>query len=312
VSSSPEITVVMAVYDGAALLQATIDSVLSQDADFELVCVDDGSNDGSAQLLASAAEGDSRVRVLHQAHRGLTAALVRGCAAARGDFIARQDVGDLSLPGRLAAQRAQIATSAEISLVSCGTRFVGPAGEVLYEVARSGEQMERSYRELDLHRLLGVTHHGAVMFRGDSYRAAGGYREPFQVAQDLDLWLRLSERGRLAGLQEVLYVARLDPTSISGMRRPEQIRAARVALACAQRRRSGADDTPLLDSPFLQRRPTGRVGRAWRAAQSRYFIGACLASTQPSAARRYYRQAIRAFPLHLRSWVALGSLRMVR
>src|SRR6187455_3363395 len=104
-TTTPLVSVVMSVYNGAKCLRDSVQSVLAQEGvDFEFIIVDDGSTDASGSLLSEFAESDSRVRVIHQHNRGLTRALIQGCAAARGPFIARQDCGDLSLPGRLAAE----------------------------------------------------------------------------------------------------------------------------------------------------------------------------------------------------------------
>src|SRR4051812_15394116 len=103
---SPTISVVMSVYNGAATLTATLESILSQsDSDFEVVVVDDGSTDATAEILRRTAAADQRLRVLRQENRGLTAALIVGCQTARAPIIARHDCGDRSLPGRLAMQR---------------------------------------------------------------------------------------------------------------------------------------------------------------------------------------------------------------
>ena len=102
-SGRPLLSVVMGVYNGGAALTESVNSVLEQsDVALELVVVDDGSTDGSASLLDSLAAQNARLRVIHQKNSGLTLALIRGCEAARGDFIARQDCGDRSLPGRFA------------------------------------------------------------------------------------------------------------------------------------------------------------------------------------------------------------------
>src|SRR5512134_3441174 len=106
---TPEISVVMGVCNAGERLAATIESVRSQEGvDLELVIVDDGSTDGSAAIIAGCAAADPRIRAIRQPNRGLTAALIAGCAASRAGLIARQDAGDLSLPGRLRAQREHL------------------------------------------------------------------------------------------------------------------------------------------------------------------------------------------------------------
>ena len=104
-TAEPTISVVMSVYNGADTLRDTVESVLSQEGvDFEFIIVNDGSSDASASILDDLAAADARIRLLHQANQGLTKALINGCALARGQYIARQDVGDYSLENRLLRQ----------------------------------------------------------------------------------------------------------------------------------------------------------------------------------------------------------------
>src|SRR5262245_31636274 len=105
--STPEVSVVMSVYNGASHLAATIDSILSQEeVELEFIVVNDGSTDGSGDILDRYALQDGRVRVTHQGRAGLTRALIAGCEIAKGKFIARQDAGDFSFPSRLKSQAA--------------------------------------------------------------------------------------------------------------------------------------------------------------------------------------------------------------
>ena len=92
--STPEVSVVMSVYNGAQSLVRTLDSILAQQAvELELIVIDDGCDDGSGRLLDELAARHPRMRVVHQDNTGLTRALIRGCGMARGAFIARHDAG---------------------------------------------------------------------------------------------------------------------------------------------------------------------------------------------------------------------------
>ena len=104
-SYNVDVSVVMSVYNEADGLRRTIDSVLSQEGiDLEFIIVNDGSTDESPDILKEYARNYSHLKILHQDHIGLTKALISGCSAARGKYIARQDAGDISLPGRLQTQ----------------------------------------------------------------------------------------------------------------------------------------------------------------------------------------------------------------
>ena len=135
----PSISVVMSVYNGAEHLRESMDSVLSQESvGFEFIIVNDGSIDESGEILDGYAKNDTRVRIIHQENRGLTRALIRGCTESRGKYIARQDVGDVSMKKRLALQKEALDANDELFFVSCWTEYCGPEWEFLYMVEGTG------------------------------------------------------------------------------------------------------------------------------------------------------------------------------
>lgn len=142
--SVPDVSVVMGVFNDAQTLGRTLTSVLNQaGCVFEFVVVNDGSTDESGRILEQWAADDARLQVIHQENMGLTEALIRGCAKARGCYIARQDGGgDLSLPGRFVRQVEILDSRPDVVLTSCGTRFVGPSGERLFEVQQQGGELQ--------------------------------------------------------------------------------------------------------------------------------------------------------------------------
>jgi glycosyltransferase involved in cell wall biosynthesis len=109
--ADPVVSVVLPVYNGARTVGRAIDSILGQGlADLEVLVVNDGSTDSTADVLA--ARGDPRMRILTQENLGLVAALNRGIAAARGRYVARMDADDEALPQRLERQVAFLRSSA--------------------------------------------------------------------------------------------------------------------------------------------------------------------------------------------------------
>lgn len=305
----------MGVHNGRAALDRTLDSVLSQQGvDLEFVVVDDGSTDGTAELLARRAESDSRLRVLNQSdNQGLTEALIRGCAEAHGRYIARQDCGDRSLPDRLRWQAAWLDARPDASMVSCHTRNLGVYGELAYECRIAAEVLDSSLRSSTDGVAQGPSHHGSVMMRASCYRAVGGYRQPFVVAQDIDLWLRLVEIGQVGVVDDVLYESQLSPTGISANRIALQAELCALAVRLARaRRESGPDaERALLASArdplaFSECRKAGSSSRSKREAAYLYFLGRCIVGREPELARRYFRSALRIRPWHLRSWYGLA------
>src|SRR5262249_20678225 len=239
---------------------------------------------------------------------GLTRALIRGCDAARGEFIARQDAGDISLPGRLARQRRILATDPAVVMVSCATRFVGPSDEELFTVAQSSEELEEGLMQLTIKKVRGPSCHPSVMFRRSTYKQVGGYRAAFPVAQDLDLWMRISEVGRCFAMPEVLCQVKLAPGSISATRREDQLRATQSILACAAARRVGKSEAEALsrwqrELASLRAREARSTGR--EHARFYYFIARALRRHRPDLSGLYYWKSIRSWMLYPRAWAGL-------
>lgn len=303
----PDVSVVMGVFNAAARLRQTLKSVLEQEGcSLEFVVVDDGSTDGTSEILAEVAGTDARLVVIRQSNAGLTQALLKGCAAARAPFIARQDAGDMSLPGRLALQREALCADPTLAFVSSATEYVEPRGDFLYKSAAPA-QAEVACDIIDLDREFGViggpSHHGAVMFRVASYREAGGYRPEFYFGQDWDLWYRLARTGRFRALQATHYRALVGANDISTAYRRPQEELAQLSLQALRLRESGLSDASVLHAA-RRIRPEKRGGR--QRASGNYFIGECLRRNGNTLrAREYFAKAIRIEPWHLRSWLRL-------
>jgi len=305
-TTSPQVSVVMAVYNGEQTLADTLESILTQQGvDFECIVVNDGSTDLSRDILQHYSEKDTRLRVIEQDNQGLTRSLIRGCAEARGEFIARQDAGDVSLPGRIQKQSNFLHSHADFCMVSCGTRMVGLQGEELQIVQQTEEDAEQGLHRLALAEICGPSHHGSVMFRRNLYNRVGGYRFQFAVAQDLDLWIRLAEHGRHWAVQEVLYQAALTPGSISMVNRDQQLVSAQFIIEAARLRRAGKSEQQILDNAVAFSAREANTRKQGNVANGYYFLGCCLLRRDPVAARSYFQSARQADPLHFKAWFRL-------
>jgi glycosyltransferase involved in cell wall biosynthesis len=205
---SEAISVLLPVRDGVQTLDRAVVSVLaSRDVDLELVCVDDGSTDGSAGLLDAWAGRDPRVRVLQTPPRGIVAALNLGLAAARAPLVARMDADDEMHPDRLALQATRFATQPDLALVGCQVESFRDGG-LQNGYALYTEWVNGLVSAEDIARECFVEcpiPHPTWMFRRAVVCALGGYAdEPWP--EDLDLLYRLLAGGHaIAKLPAVLY-----------------------------------------------------------------------------------------------------------
>jgi glycosyltransferase involved in cell wall biosynthesis len=220
----------MAVYNAAPWLAEAVDSVLGQTfADFELIVVDDGSVDATPEILRR--YRDPRLRVIPQRQSGQTPALNHGLRAARGALIARMDGDDVALPERFARQVAFLEAHPEVGLLGTACREISASGEVLRTITPPSD--DRMLRRI-LIRMNPFTH-SSMMFRRSVLDTSGWYDEGFVVAQDYDLWLRMSRSTRLANLDEPLVLRRLTPGQLSSARETTRIHDEVVARLKALR-----------------------------------------------------------------------------
>lgn len=210
--NNPRISVILPVYNGAADLKKAIDSILAQTfIDFELIIINDGSTDESANIIDSI--NDQRVIVVHQQNAGLAASLNRAIEMARGVFVARQDQDDISLATRLACQLeymeknprcALLGTRAEIWVGDCKTMRVHD-----HPVDDASLRFELLFNNPFVH--------SSVMLKKSALEAIGSYTtDPDrQPPEDYELWSRLARHYMIANLPERMTIYREVPESMS-------------------------------------------------------------------------------------------------
>ncbi|HVN40476.1 MAG TPA: glycosyltransferase [Myxococcota bacterium] len=217
--AAPRVTVLLPVYEGREHLPAAIESILGQSfRDFELLVIDDGSSDGSADVVAAC--HDPRVRcVRNDRNLGVAASLNRGLELARGEIVARMDADDTSLPERLRRQVEFLDANPEIGACGAWTVTTG---------RREGVRIEYPTRAEDVRCGLifdPTLAHPTVCLRRAWFERSGlRYDEGYVHAEDYDLWCRASACFPLANLGEVLLRYRVHDASVS-----ERYRAAQQA-----------------------------------------------------------------------------------
>jgi len=227
--AAPLVSVLMSVYNGAAYLQQSIESILAQSlGDFEFIIIDDGSSDGSNEIIEAAASRDARVMAFsNPGNLGLSRSLNRGLALARGRYIARQDADDVSAPERLAEQVALLVADPSLVLIGSAYWVVDIDGVLL--------RMEQPPLQDAFIRWRMLFHsafaHPTVMFRADLLACHPlQYDETLRYAQDYDLWSRFAHYGPVAnGAAPLVYYRVYDETRRVEMHRQQQEIAAGIA-----------------------------------------------------------------------------------
>jgi glycosyltransferase involved in cell wall biosynthesis len=303
------VSVLMPVFNSAPYLADAVASIVHQSYDdFELVIVNDGSTDGSSDILRAFDRHDPRVRLIERPNRGLIDTRNQLLHEARGDLIAWMDSDDLSHHERIARQVA--AFDSDPSLVCLGTniRLVDPQGRDLgVEEYPEGDE---AIREAQM-RGGGVRFASTIQPRAVAL-AAGGFRHPFQMGEDLDFLLRVAERGRLGNLPDLLYVYRqhlLNTCTALGISWPETC-AAILELA-KERLERGSDRLQRGEDIVLPAARTGDEQKLIPLVLLNWSRGAMTAGDRMRAIR-YTLASIKMSPVGAAAWRQLAKLLLVK
>jgi glycosyltransferase involved in cell wall biosynthesis len=203
----------MPVYNGAAYLRESIQSILSQTLhDFELIIVNDGSQDSSAEIIENMRVLDSRIKVIHQENKGRVAARNAGMEAARGEFIACMDSDDVARSERFKVQFDYLMNHPDAVLVAGHVCLIDAKGN------RGGVASGNRPGVTDLLHFpptIITAFHPVCMMRSAAVKAIGGYRADYAHAEDHDFLIRIQQIGRLAHVEDILLDYRLHGKNVS-------------------------------------------------------------------------------------------------
>ncbi len=225
----PEVSVLMPVYNCGPFLNEAIASITEQTfRDFELIIIDDGSTDNTAAQLQGWARRDERIQFQTRPNTGIVGALNEGLQLARGKWIARMDGDDWCARDRLGKQVAFMKEHPGVLACGTGLLYTDPKGRPLYEMrpATNGNEIERQLRSG--HSMAIV--HATAIFDAVALKRTQ-YREAYKYIEDLDLFLRLCQIGKLSNLPEVLYSYRQHPGGTNAQKARQQTELKRKLLA---------------------------------------------------------------------------------
>jgi glycosyltransferase involved in cell wall biosynthesis len=236
----PAVSILMTLYNRARWVEAAARSVLAQtEQDLELVVVDDGSTDGSLDVARRLAEGDPRMRVFAEPHRGVVGTLKRAHELTHGGLIGWVDSDDLLVADAVSKCRAVLDARPEIGVVYSDHVEIDEAGRV----TREGTRSKVPYARDGL--LTNLMTFQFRLFRRSVFDACGGIDDSFTAAPDYDFCLRASEVTEFVHLPQPLYCYRQHAGSISSARQLEQIANSQRAVENALVRRGMTDKVRL-------------------------------------------------------------------
>jgi glycosyltransferase involved in cell wall biosynthesis len=259
--STPRVTVLVGSYNGAGKIGRALGSILAQTvSDLEVIVIDDGSTDGTVEVVRAVQSRDPRVRleVLNR-NVGIALSLNRGLSLARASAVAIQDQDDWSELCRLERQLELLRQRPDVAVVGSRMREVDAEGREL--VARTafaaGDVTEKLM-------YFNPIPNGSALFRRDLALELNGYDPRYRFANDYDLWLRVADRHRVFSIAEALSTREMWGGNFGASHEREQTaEAISIRLAAMRRRRSlrGAAGLVLPSLSWLTPAPLRRLRR---------------------------------------------------
>lgn len=222
-SEPPKITVLMPVYNGEKFLREAIESILNQTfTDFELLIINDGSTDKSVEIIES--YKDPRIRLLHnEKNKGLIYSLNRGIDLASGEYIARMDCDDISLPKRLEKQVAFMDAHPDVGASGTWIKKFGNSGSKVLFFPIKTEYIKCGFL------FNCMLPHPSVMIRKKLFLRNNLYYDPaYNNAEDYELWVRCQKYFPLQNIGKILLLYRLHDEQVGERYYDEQLTSTRL------------------------------------------------------------------------------------
>lgn len=215
--NNPRVTVLMPVYNGEKYLREAIESILRQTfTDFEFLIINDGSTDKSVEIIES--YKDTRIRLVNnEKNIKLIATLNKGIELARGEYIARMDCDDISLPNRLEKQVVFMDSHPDVGVCGTWAKVIDENGHIKRAIKTlTGKSIKKlCWRPSPFI-------HSTVMIRTALLRK-NRYCEDFRHAEDYELWLRLFDKTTFFNIKDYLLYYRMHTENVSSSNRELQL-----------------------------------------------------------------------------------------
>lgn len=208
----------MPVYNSERFLRGSIDSLLRQTySNFELIIVNDGSKDGSAEIIEEYASRDNRIKAFHKDNSGVVDTANFAASHATGEFIMRTDSDDVSFDNKLADLVEVALKNPNAILITGNIEVVDENEEHLYKhlVPPLNEEIKRAMYTYN------PIANGATMIKRQAFEYVGRYSDVF--AEDFDLWVKLFNKGDFVATDSTLYRWRVNPNGLTMSNNKESV-----------------------------------------------------------------------------------------
>lgn len=241
----PLVSVLLPVYNGEPYLAAALESILRQDHDrLEVIAIDDGSTDGSLEILRRYQRADDRIFIVSRENRGLIATLNEGLALAKGELVARMDADDIAYPTRFSRQVSLFVQQPELAISGTGIdRLIGDR-----MVRGTANPIYQSGNWHILSMFFTIFMHSTVMYnRNVIPNDMLAYDASYVHAEDFDLFRRITARFPAALIDDSLVAYRIHGDSVTNKHKRQMRRTHLRIVAENLKRESLVDDPEVLD-----------------------------------------------------------------
>ncbi len=232
----PKVSVILTVYNCEKYIKEAIDSILDQTfEDFELITINDGSTDGTLDIIKNYC--DPRLIIIdNRDNVGIPKSLNKALQIAKGEYVARQDADDISIPIRLEKQVKFLDENKDLGFVGTSYYTIDSDGrETGIQECLSGKE---AFHFMCM---------PAILVRRNCLDEVGGFREIFEIAEDYDLYLRISEKYRIGTIKEPLYKYRIHGSSITSKKLRTDLYASLAIEMADERKKTGQDRLSIVD-----------------------------------------------------------------
>lgn len=287
----PVISVIIPARDEERHLGEAIASISSQSfAGLEIIVVNNGSTDGTAEIISQWAIRDRRIRVLTLDRPSLHHSLRRAVAMSRAPFIARIDADDVAAQTRLEKQFEKMVADSALGVLGTAAELIDSAGRVI-----GFTEPPLTNHSIKAYLPTGCPFvHSSVMMRRSAYEKAGAYRKGLNLSEDYDLWLRMAAVTEMANLSDRLVQYRQRRGSVSA-RRGTRLAISSLCVEAAGKARLAGLPEPIVNGTPMLRKALPLLGKSRMDVRARIYREAFerrfLAFPVPFAFKRRLRKA---------------------